>query len=78
VAPGPTGVGADQVVPSYVTALPPADIATQKVLVAHETEVRVPPAPTGSGADHVPPRQKRAEPFSSTAAQNVLVGQDTP
>jgi hypothetical protein len=53
-------------------------MATQRVVVGQETELRVPPAPTGFGADHFPSRQKRAEPFSSTATQEVLDGQETP
>ena len=53
-------------------------MATQKVDVGQETELRVPPAPTGCGADHFPLRQKSAEPLSSTPTQKLLEGQETP
>jgi len=74
----PTDIGGDHEWPSYVTELPPADMATQCEVDEQDTDVRVPPAPTGWGVDHLPLRQKSAEPFSSTPTHAVTVGHDTP
>jgi len=52
---GSIDVGADQVVPSNVTAWPEKSTATQDELVAQESEPRRPEESTSAGADQVVP-----------------------
>ena len=74
------GVGALQVEPLYVYALPPVSTAMQNVVDGHETEVRLSVAMfTGVGLHEAPPLvEVSTSPPCPTATQNEVDGHEIP
>jgi hypothetical protein len=70
-------VGWPQDPPLITTYLPSASVATQKVVVGHETAVNDAVPSITSGVDHVEPLKRLASPLRSTATQKVEVGHET-